>query len=51
MTTIALVDDDENIVASLKPFFEAEGYTVRAYHDSESALQGLAEFLFQAVLP
>ena len=43
MTTIALVDDDENIVASLKPFFEAEGYTVRAYHDGESALQGLAE--------
>ena len=43
MTTIALVDDDENIVASLKPFFEAEGYTVRAYPDGESALQGLAE--------
>ncbi len=43
MTTIALVDDDENIVESLKPFFEAEGYVVRAYHDGASALQGLAE--------
>ncbi|MFC7292116.1 response regulator transcription factor [Hirschia litorea] len=43
MTTIALVDDDENIVESLKLFFEAEGYNVRAYHDGESALQGLAE--------
>ena len=43
MTTIALVDDDENIVESLKPFFEAEGYIVRAYHDGASALQGLAE--------
>ena len=43
MTTIALVDDDENIVESLKLFFEAEGYGVRAYHDGASALQGLAE--------
>ncbi len=43
MTTIALVDDDENIVESLKAFFEAEGYTIRAYHDGAAALQGLAE--------
>jgi len=41
MTTLALVDDDENIVASLKMFFEAEGYHVRAYHDGESALEAL----------
>ena len=43
MATIALVDDDENIVESLKLFFEAEGYGVRAYHDGAAALQGLAE--------
>ncbi len=29
MATLALVDDDENIVESLKMFFEAEGYKVR----------------------
>jgi len=43
MTTLALVDDDENIVASLKMFFEAEGYQVRTYHDGESALPALTE--------
>ena len=43
MTTLALVDDDENIVASLKMFFEAEGYNVKTYHDGLSALSGLTE--------
>ena len=43
MTTLALVDDDENIVASLKIFFEAEGYTVRTYYDGEAALPALTE--------
>ncbi|WP_084418270.1 response regulator transcription factor [Henriciella litoralis] len=43
MATLALVDDDENIVASLKIFFEAEGYTVKTYHDGLSALSGLTE--------
>ena len=43
MTTLALVDDDENIVASLKMFFEAEGYDVKTYHDGLSALSGLTE--------
>ncbi len=43
MTTLALVDDDENIVASLKMFFEAEGYVVRAYHDGDAALVALTE--------
>ena len=43
MTSLALVDDDENIVASLKIFFEAEGYTVRTYHDGEAALPALTE--------
>lgn len=43
MTTIALVDDDENIVTSLKMFFEAEGYQVRTYHDGLTALGGLSD--------
>ena len=43
MATIALVDDDENIVEALKAFFEAEGYQVRAYHDGAAALAGLSE--------
>jgi two-component system response regulator ChvI len=43
MPTIALVDDDENILASLKIFFEAEGYTVKAFHDGASALTALTE--------
>jgi two-component system response regulator ChvI len=43
MPTIALVDDDENILTSLKIFFESEGYTVRAYHDGAAALAALSE--------
>jgi two-component system, OmpR family, response regulator ChvI len=43
MTTLALVDDDENILTSLKVFFESEGYQVRAYHDGVTALQALSE--------
>jgi two-component system, OmpR family, response regulator ChvI len=43
MATLALVDDDENIVASLKMFFEAEGHEVRTYHDGEAALPALSE--------
>mgnify|MGYP000262368491 CR=1 FL=1 len=43
MTTLALVDDDENIIASLKIFFEAEGYQVRTYHDGLTALGALTD--------
>jgi len=43
MPTLALVDDDENIVTSLKMFFEAEGYQGRIYHDGQSALPALSE--------
>jgi two-component system response regulator ChvI len=43
MPTIALVDDDENILASLKIFFEAEGYTVRTFHEGATALAALTE--------
>ncbi len=43
MPTLALVDDDENIVTSLKMFFEAEGYQVRTYYDGQAALPALTE--------
>ncbi|MEM6411735.1 MAG: response regulator transcription factor [Pseudomonadota bacterium] len=43
MPSLALVDDDENIVTSLKIFFEAEGYHVRTYYDGQSALPALTE--------
>ncbi|MDQ7018753.1 MAG: response regulator transcription factor [Robiginitomaculum sp.] len=43
MTTIALVDDDENILTSVSMFLEGEGYQVHTYHDGTAALAGLAE--------
>jgi two-component system response regulator ChvI len=43
MATIALVDDDEHILTSLKIFFEQEGHTVRGYHDGQTALAALSE--------
>lgn len=39
--TIALVDDDRNILASVQMTLEAEGFAVRTYTDGESALQAL----------
>jgi two-component system response regulator ChvI len=43
MATIALVDDDKNILTSVSIALEAEGYTVRTYTDGASALVGLAQ--------
>jgi two-component system response regulator ChvI len=40
-STIALVDDDRNILTSVSMTLEQEGFTVRTYTDGESALQGL----------
>ena len=40
--TIALVDDDRNILTSLQMTLEAEGFQVRTYTDGESALHGIA---------
>ena len=37
--TIALVDDDQNILASVTMALEAEGYQVRAYTDGTKALE------------
>jgi len=40
--TIALVDDDRNILTSVTMALEAEGYDVRAFADGEVALRGLS---------
>lgn len=39
--TIALVDDDQNILTSVSMALEAEGFTVTTYTDGASALHGL----------
>ena len=39
--TIALVDDDRNILTSLSIALENEGFKVQTYLDGESALIGL----------
>jgi len=39
--TIALVDDDRNILASVSMALEAEGFTVRCYSDGSEALRGM----------
>ena len=40
MPTIALVDDDRNILTSVSMALEAEGYRVMTYTDGASALEG-----------
>jgi len=40
-STIALVDDDRNILTSVSMALEAEGFVVRCYSDGFEALQGL----------
>src|ERR1041385_3288436 len=42
MATIALVDDDKNILASVTMLLEQEGYNVRSYTDGASALTALS---------
>jgi two-component system response regulator ChvI len=41
MATIALVDDDKNILESVTMLLEQEGYHVRAYSDGAAALGAL----------
>ena len=40
--TIALIDDDRNILTSISMAFEKEGFNVQTYLDGESALIGLS---------
>lgn len=42
MATIALVDDDKNILTSVTMLLEQEGYNVRSYSDGASALTALS---------
>ena len=41
MANITLVDDDENIVASVSLALESHGHTVKAYHDGVAGLTAL----------
>src|ERR1700760_3984609 len=43
MTTIALVDDDSNILTSVSMALEAEGYRIVTYSDGISALDGFKQ--------
>ena len=40
MPTIALVDDDRNILTSVSIALESEGYRIMTYTDGASALEG-----------
>ena len=40
--TIALIDDDRNILTSISIALEKEGFKVQTYLDGESALVGLS---------
>ena len=44
MPTIALVDDDHNILASVSIALEAEGYRITAYTDGVSAPRRLQDY-------
>ena len=39
MTSIVLVDDDRNILTSLRMVLETEGYNIRTFNDGLSALE------------
>ncbi len=43
MATIALVDDDRNILTSVSMLLEAEGFDVRTYTEGASALSALSQ--------
>ncbi|HEX9953889.1 MAG TPA: response regulator, partial [Allosphingosinicella sp.] len=42
-TTIALVDDDRNILTSVSIALQAEGFATRVYTDGETALKALVD--------
>ena len=41
--SIALVDDDRNILTSVSMALETEGFQVQTYHDGDEALRGLSQ--------
>ena len=42
-TTIALVDDDRNILTTVSIALQAEGFATRVYSDGEAALKAICE--------
>src|SRR6266516_17515 len=50
MPTIALVDDDRNILTSVSIALEAEGYRIMTYTDGASALDGFIRKPFSQLL-
>lgn len=42
-STVALVDDDRNILTTVSILLESEGFKVSKYSDGEEALRGLTE--------
>ena len=42
-STVVLVDDERNILTSVRAALEAEGYNVRTYNDGAEALEALSE--------
>ena len=50
LQTIALVDDDRNILTSVSIGLQAEGFAIRVYSDGETALKALEAELTKAGL-
>ena len=50
MPTIALVDDDRNILTSVSIAFEAEGYRITTYSDGASALEGFKKGTYEVLV-
>ena len=49
--TIALVDDDRNILTSVSIALQAEGFATRVYSEGEAALKALLENPIETVSP
>ncbi|MEX2643716.1 MAG: response regulator [Acetobacterales bacterium] len=50
MTRILLVDDDDDVLATLKSIFEAAGHEVEALNDSRKLMQTVGRFAPDVVL-
>jgi two-component system response regulator ChvI len=50
MAEITLIDDDENIVASVSLALESQGHKVRAYHDGAQGCRGWSATAGPAIL-
>ena len=50
MTTIAVVEDDSNVLAQVKDVLQAEGFDVLLYHNDIPALEALETRSFDIVI-